>query len=892
MKRHVILYLSLSLLLGSLGCPGWEGLLDQPIITSFSPGSGYQGTLVAIEGVGFSSNLRENSVKIGGEDAVMVSATPTCLEALVGFNATTGPIEVAVAGGPAAVTADDFEILDWPAADSGLDGPPIVYVRNVGGAPKTVAMPGTIRRDLPSTGTIRVLVVPSYPTDTVPANLAAERQAIVDKWDDVRTFYAQASYGALDVQRDAAQFVPLCGTFSDYIDTAKANIYNSVLDRFTAECAQGAVNQGFDLDDYDAMACFIWVNGTFLRAWGGWSRDNFSFSGCSGVNININVDHQVNLMALGEMASWGRCVHELGHNIVSSTLTGVLGEDVYGSDLVDPASATASSFDVMGSCDGGPLFSGDYMHQLGYYDAANVVELQWDRNPFQQDYTLVAHGQSEDATAGRNHLVRIAVAGGLYYYVEVRQRPPAGSAQIFDSQIPINGAANNGGVVITKVITDEINNNQQMRHITLLHEARVLTAGESAVDPARALAFSVLSESVDTDDGRLACTVRVEWAQQMEPDPDADFNLWIQPWGPEVETVDIWIDREPWGVFDTTDASGNPTGNGDKPMYLAINHFWARAHGEGLDADNVLVHFYAITPPGVGDNGAWAPLPGSPVNFGTITAGGTETDFVDWTPAVGEHTCLQVVIQDQLGENTYADNKAQENVFEFEAPAGSVPYPIKIPFAVRNPRDERSIVFVNVAGVTEGYLIAVPYHWVYLEAGGEREMEAVVVPLRDIDETQERLTPPDIIFSGFLPRSYLPEAGGFEPASWMMPLSGFTAQVRPKHRAEIGITEDQERSSAIILAVRGEVSPALADQPVLVRVVDPLGRSRAVNAMTDGSGMFYASFDLRRAPTTDPIGGDPGPVETPPGGDYKVRAYIVRAPDLAQAESSEIVIKR
>ena len=870
-----------------VGCPG----VDYLVILDFGPTSGYQGTLVTIEGAGFSTTLSDNHVRIGGVDAVVVSATNVSLEALVGIGATTGPIEVSVAGGTPTTSANDFTLLDWPAADSGLDGPPIFYARPVGGAPKIISAPGPAARDLPSTGTIRVLVVPSYPTDVVPANLATERQNIADKWDDVHTFYDQASYGTLNVQADDANWVQLCGTFNDYIDVAGANIDNAMLDRFTAECAQGAEDQGFDMDDYDAMACFIWVNGTFLRAWGGWSRDNFAFSGCSGVNININVGHQVNLMALGEIADWGRCAHELGHNIVSTTLTGILGEDVYGSDLVDSSSATATSFDIMGSCDWRALFSGDYMHQLGYYDNANIVELQWDRNPFQQDYTVVAHGTTQDSTANnRYHLIRIAVAGGLYYYVEVRQRPPAGSAQIFDANIPLNGAVNNGGVIVTKVITDEVNNNQQMRHITLLHDPHVLTAGDSVTEPARALEISVLSESVDTDD-RLVCDVRVEWAQEMEPDVDADFNLWIEPWGAGYETPDIWIDREPWGTYDTTDGAGNPTGNGDKPQPLAINHFWARAHCQGVDTDNVLVHYYAITPPGVGDNGAWTPLPHSPIHFGTITAGNDQTDFTDWTPAVGEHTCLQVIIQNQLGENSYADNKAQENVFEFEAPAGSVPNPIKIPMAVRNPRNERSIVFVGVDGVPEGYMIQVPHHWVYLDALGELEMEAIVVPLVDIDVSQEQVQT-NLVFSGWLPRAYTESIDSFDPASWMMPVGGFTAQVRPKHRSTIELTEDQERSNAYTLAVMGAVNPVYAGQPIVVRVVDPHNRTRATNAMTDTAGQFLASFDLRYAPSDDPVEGKPGPAESPVAGDYYATAYIISAPDLAQAESQELLIKR
>ena len=856
---------------------GLGDVCDVPVIADFGPLSGYQGTLVTINGSNFSAMRTANHVKIGGVPAIVVTATPTKLEALVGFGAGDGPVEVEV-DGMTGMSGDMFDLLEWPATGSGSDGPPIFYAG--AGAGST--------GDLPSTGTLDVLVVVSYPTDRVPGNLAAERQDIADNWDDVHTFYDQASYGALDVQVDVTNWVTLCGDFDDYIDLTINNIAPDVLDRFTAECANGAEAQGFDLDDYDAMACYIWVNGTFLRAWGGWSKSNFAFADCGGLNINISVGHEVNLMALGENADWGRCAHELGHNLISAGV--VLGEDVYDSDLVDPSQATAEDFEMMGAHDTHPLFSAHFMKQLDWYDAANIVELEWDRNPFSADYTLVAHGLTEDGDANRYHIVEIKVAEGLFYYVEVRQRPPGGSAQIFDTNIPLDGATNNGGVVVTKVITDEVNNNQQMRFVTLLHDPEVLVTDDVATDPLRTLEITVLSESVGTD-GRLACMVRVAWAQELEPDPAASFDLWIEPWGaPPYETVDVWIDRQPWGTFDNTDASGNPVGDGDKPQVMAINHFWAKYHCDGMDTTNIRVTYYSITPPGVGDNGTWTPL--MTKIFPAITAGDEDEDFVNWIPVVGEHTCLQVVVENQAGEQTFGNNKAQENVSEFEAAASSVPDPIKIPLAVRNPKDEPSIVLVSFTGVPAGYIVQLPHHWVFLGPGGEKRMEAVVIPLVDIDETvQRRLPKPDMQVFGNIPRTYSEMVAGVDPGSRMLPIGGFTAQIRPKHRGTIELREDKEQATAGLIRVLGSVNPGLAGQPVLVVLTDPMGRTRARNATTAAGGGFSASFDLTRAPE-DPVTGEPGDPEAPLPGEYKAKAYIVAAPDVAQAESNEVIIMK
>ncbi len=92
------------------------------------------------------------------------------------------------------------------------------------------------------------------------------------------------------------------------------------------------------------------------------------------------------------------------------------------------------------------------------------------------------------------------MSDGLYYFVEVRQRPDLGAAapQVFDENIPLPmGDTPDGGVVVTKVITGELNNNHQTRLITLLQEqSRVMITGEEAVDPLRTLRIVVVDDNV------------------------------------------------------------------------------------------------------------------------------------------------------------------------------------------------------------------------------------------------------------------------------------------------------------------------------------------------------------------------------------------------------------
>ena len=120
-----------------------------------------------------------------------------------------------------------------------------------------------------------------------------------------------------------------------------------------------------------------------------------------------------------------------------------MGEDVYGSDLVDPAAATAQDFELMGNHDSHPIFTGFHLDKLGYYQAGNVIERQWDRNPHSEEIDLITHALAEDGDPNRFHLLKVKISEALTYFVEVRQRPGT-TTQIFDDSIPIGAARQPG----------------------------------------------------------------------------------------------------------------------------------------------------------------------------------------------------------------------------------------------------------------------------------------------------------------------------------------------------------------------------------------------------------------------------------------------------------------
>ncbi len=811
-----------------------------PQIADFQPWKGYPGVLMVIVGCGFAEERERNCVEVGGKPALVVDSETDRLTVITHHDTHTGKVKVTV-DGTTATSLRDFDVLSWPKPGSFEDGPPFSYA-GTGAATEPSA------GDIPSTGTARILVVCCNPTDLVPPAPATIRQDVIDTFADVTTFYDQASYGVLDVQVDVTDFVALLDNSAHYHRANGArgypNIDSAAIAQLSAECAQGAVDQGYDLDDYEVFVVSVYLPGLQVRAWGGWSESNFAYNDGAGTSINQTTTNPLAMIIQGHNADWGRAAHEFGHGLVDAGL--VLGEDVYGSDLIDPSEATAAAFDIMGNCDSHPLFSGFYMHQLGWYDAANIRDLEWDRNPFSQELDVIAHGLTEDTQPNRYHLIRIKISDGLYYFVEVRQRPDptAATPQVFDENLPLSLAGTpDGGVVVTKVITGEMNNNHQTRLITLLHDTeRVLVTGQEVVDPLRTIRISVVDDGVQ--DRPRVCRVRVEWAQEIADTPGGDFDLRIEPWGPGWETVDIWVDRSPFGTFDSTDAAGNPTGNGDEPRSLEINRFEARIRNDGTaDAHNVRITHYAITPPGVGDNGSWSPIATN--TLGTVPSNGSSVSRCDWVPLVGEHTCLKVAISQQLGEITGGNNSAQENVFNFQPPASSVPEPVVMTLAVRNPVEERVMVYLSLVGVPYGFYVYFPHRWVWLEPLGERKLDLIVVPIIDFIRMEHRTAP--VRINGYIPHVYSKrlEITGV-PASWMSPIGGILANVTPKHKGAIRLYEKLQQEKEDHVKILGKVEPNIKDQKLRVDMTHPNGEVSTVNAWTDQTGGFAAYFHLRQ----------------------------------------------
>lgn len=858
-----------------------------PRIDSFDPMTGQRGTILTIHGARFAANRSDNEVTIGGVTAPVLAANSTELKVLITKDVDAGRVKVKV-GAHTASSAFDYLVKGYPGSDK-EDGPPVFAIGAGDGA----------AGDVNPIGTIRVLVVVCQAADRVPSNLATVRTGLNDRWTNVQTFYTQASFSRTNVQFDiVSTAAQLDGNFTDFVDLAGAqNVISGQKNRIAAIAAKHAQDEGFNLNNYQMMCCVVFTNGDFIRAWGGVDTQTFSYddgkptSDPTHIHIDITLGQKINLLWINENANWGRFAHEFGHNIVSAPTetgdgTATLGEDVYGSDLVDSSAATAHNFEMMGSHDTHPIFSGYHLEKLGYYQAANIKELQWDRNPHSEEVDIIAHGLAEDANASRFHILKIKVSNALTYYVEVRQRPGA-TTQIFDDSIPLGAATNQGGVIVTRVIADEMHNNQQTRFITLMHDDRVQIQGDVIEDPARALRITVINDSVQARP--LACRVRIEWAQTVVDDPNGAFDLNVEPWDSNWQTPDIWVDRDPIGTFDNPlDAQGRPTGNGDKPWVNHINQFTARVHVSGaMGASNVKVTFYAVAPPGIGDNGNWSPI--AVKTIANISQNAFADTFCNWVPVVGKHTCLKVYASQQLGEISGGNNGAQENVFDFQAAGSSPADPLFIKTAIRNPLDEPRAIQLSMHGLPLGWAAQIPNAWIWLDGKAEKEIEVIVFPIADVNiykfgKNREGRFPGMAPFhvSGFIERSYseVMKISNTIPGSRFYPIGGTFYRVSVRKRASIRIEVEKEQNKSRII-VHGAVGPARQGQRILVDVLLPDGKTyNSAETKTKATGQFDTALSL--------LDGN-GKLMSGP---YKVQAFIFHADELSDAESNVIYLTR
>ncbi|MGH3704428.1 MAG: IPT/TIG domain-containing protein [Agromyces sp.] len=889
--------------------PDWISWLKGLHITTFEPSSARDGDLITVTGGGFAPERTDNSLTVGGVDAVIIEASERRLVAVLGDGTPSGPVEVWVDGDTATATAP-FTALSAPGP--GEDGPPVAFFGAGDGAGGDGAMqvrsgPGPGGRAEPRT--LRVLGVLMHATDAVPPDLVAPfpttmRDAVRTAFGQVHRYYDQASFGLTQLNNTVTDWMPLAGSTTDYLDVPAGKIHKNKLDGLIIEAVFGAWNAGHPVGDFDVIAVVVNFNVTGFRGIGGWSKSSFKWG-----STTLTTKRPLSLLVVDTATDWGRLAHEIAHTIVdappvsgerTANDNAVHGADVYHSDLVVPALANAEEFDLLGAHNSHPLFSSMILERLGWYGlggfavAGDIREVKWDRNPYLDRVELVAHGLARNAVAGRFHSLKITISNGLAYYVEVRQKPGgATSAQVFDDHIPGTSAPLEGGVIVTRALTATNQDNQQTRVLTLMHPVGVLGTGAVVEDPARGIRITV--EKVDVVTRPLVARIRVEWAQHIADDPAGTFDLSITPADTTARTPDIWVDRPPFNTFDRPlDAAGRPLDNGDKPKPKIANRIVARVTNTGAtDATDVNVTFYAVTPPGVGNNGNWSQI--APAKTVARIAANDHADVVepDWVPLVGAHTCLKVFVSTQLGETSIGNNEAQENVFDFEAPAFSPPQAARIPVAVRNPRSTPGVVRIGIDGVPDGYFVQFPHEWVHLPPLGERELELLVMPVADVEayvglEGRELPAVAPVIVRGYLQRDYEePQPDGSPTSSRFTYIGGILARVTPKRGVrgmEIWEADESVDRDAVIAAV---VPRADSRDHAEVTLTDlATGEAITIVERCDDRGLLTARFDL--GALAEAGGRRPGDI----GGQYEAVVEVFDSATVTDVLSQPLTIVR
>ncbi|MFB6367349.1 hypothetical protein ACFCP7_25530 [Paenibacillus elgii] len=610
---------------------------------------------------------------------------------------------------------------------------------------------------------------------------------------------------------------------------------------------------GNSLDPFQGI--IVVANGPFLRGQS-WLADEFTFAG-----DKLTFNHTKGVIYVAYGAEITRMAHEIGH---------WLGMwDIYTEWYADGTylEGTAAPWCLSGSSDRA-LFCAHQIHDImRFYGTSapnqNVVEHTWSpTSTMNQTFDIVAHDVAEDLDPNRIHILKLKAAEGLYYYVEVRQKP---IGRVFDQSVPIP-ADEPGLVVVTRVTQGTTISNTFERPIMLFGELKL---GEQVVDAARSLIIRVES-LVQTRP--LVYRVRVQWNQPIPGDPNGKFDMTITPWNTNTwETVDIWIDSPrnnpasgPEYEFYEGNDKTKPRLNGDRPWVHHKNKIYARIRNTGPQAvSDVYVTCYVTSPPGIGDNGQWATL--ATKKIAALPGNGETIIDFDWAPDTPKHTCIKIAIMPQIGEIEPRNNMAQENVGIFDSASASSHQPVVLEAEVRSPFIIWSKVDLIVRGLPQGWHAVVDNSWVWVEGHGSKSVKAVIWT-DYIDAAGKDQKTPAIAYASL--------EGWTSFDHRYLPIGGFLAAVKAVKKVKVKFrVKVIERE----LYVSGCLDIPLANVPITIEATNEKGNSWVFYSVTDVKGCFqFKSADQRFRFEK---------------GIYFVQVFVTAGGDAAETESDSLKVE-
>src|SRR3954454_22766910 len=181
-------------------------------VSGISPADGWPGTVISVYGTGFSEDLDDNTVDIGGVRALIMEAAATRLRVLVDEHTLTGPVRVSAAGHNA-TAPEPFTVRPWPELrDVRRSGAPAFFHGPQTGTPavEKLAQP--------------VLVIFAQGKNEPPVNIAMEVANEMASFHEAERFWREASYaaGAPAPHGTTLRFLPgpwvsLPGPRNDYV---------------------------------------------------------------------------------------------------------------------------------------------------------------------------------------------------------------------------------------------------------------------------------------------------------------------------------------------------------------------------------------------------------------------------------------------------------------------------------------------------------------------------------------------------------------------------------------------------------------------------------------------------------------------------------------------------
>ena len=102
---------------------------------------------------------------------------------------------------------------------------------------------------------------------------------------------------------------------------------------------------------------------------------------------------------------------------------------------------------------------------------------------------------------------------------------------------------------------------------------------------------------------------------------------------------------------------------------------------------------------------------------------------------------------------------------------------------MRNPLPVATKAVIRVSGVPEGFYVYFPHRMVALPARGQRNLEILIVPLREIPELLIKIA--GIRVSGYVPHKYVKG----RDSSLYREISGLQAVVEPKRGSRVRLVD-------------------------------------------------------------------------------------------------------